>query len=286
MCLAFALWSLTGLSLFPLSSSSAVPYDNYRKAAVFSPPHTTGLQIHDPSVIKVNGTYYAYGVGPHINISRATSLDGPWTHIGSLLGNKLSVIEKGDRFMPWAPDVIEFNGTFYCYYSVSTAGCRDSAIGVATSHSPEPGAWIDHGVIVQSGTGKGSDVRPFNSSNTIDASVILVGTSAYLTFGSFWTGIWQVRLNKDLISADWKDPASLDAVQLVYEPRPIDPGGTDPNPLFRDETGAHPVEGSFISYRRPWYYLWFSHGKCCEIDPNKLPDVGDEYAYLRKKKSN
>lgn len=37
--------------------------------------------------------------------------------------------------------------------------------------------------------------------------------------------------------------------------------------------------GSFMSYRKPYYYLWFSHGRCCGFH-NGFPSKGTEYVFL------
>ncbi|KAL2008458.1 hypothetical protein VTN00DRAFT_6652 [Thermoascus crustaceus] len=266
------------VSLLSLCYSFKFPFerrgDHVGHAGGFPGPHITGLAIHDPSIIKVGGSYYAYGVGPHISIFRSPSLDGPWQQVGTVLDGP-SIIKKGDNTAPWAPTVVQHGDTFYCYYSVSQAGCRDSAIGVATSKKPGPGGWVDHGLIVQSGNGEGGKVHPFDKSNTIDPHVFIDGNKGYLTFGSYWTGVWQVPLAADLKSV--LNPKHPDARNLVYEPKPLDGGGASPNPLCRDETGSHPVEGATISFRDGWYYLWYSHGRCCELDPNALPATENLY---------
>ncbi|OJJ47295.1 hypothetical protein ASPZODRAFT_1937166 [Penicilliopsis zonata CBS 506.65] len=275
MLLAVAL-----LSYVAITVGLGIPHRGPNAASSFPATHATNLQTHDPSIIKHGDTYYLYAVGEHISIFNAPTLDGPWTQSGTVLKD-LSVIPKGDREKPWAPMVLEHDGKFYCYYSVSEAGCRDSAIGVATSDSPGAGSWVDHGIIVQSGTGDGSGSYPFNTSNTIDPAAFIDGSGqAYLTFGSYWTGIWEVPLNPDLLTAD---VSSANSRHLAYEPVAIDNGGDNPNPLCRD--GSHPEEGSFMSYHEPWYYLWFSHGKCCDLDPNALPAAGQEYS-IRVGRSN
>lgn len=242
----------------------------------FPPPRQTGQHTHDPNIIRVGDTYYLYHVGEHIFIHTAPSMAGPWRHVGSVLDAN-SIIPKGDRAVPWAPTVIAVDGTYYCYYSVSKAGCRDSAVGVATSKSPGPGKWHDHGVVVQTGSGNGSDVSPYTMSNAIDpAALVLPDGSAYLTFGSYWTGIYQVPLGKDLIS-----PVSTtkpDARHLAYKPN----GASDPNRIAKslcgDPTGPHAIEGAFTSYHNGYYYLWFSHGRCCDLDRGTLPAAGSEYS--------
>jgi arabinan endo-1,5-alpha-L-arabinosidase len=242
----------------------------------FPSPRQTRLHTHDPNIIRVGDTFYLYHVGEHIFIHTAPSMAGPWRHVGSVLDAN-SVIPKGDRAVPWAPTVVAVDGTYYCYYSVSKAGCRDSAVGVATSQSPGPGNWYDHGVVVQTGTSNGSDVSPYTISNAIDpATLVLPDGSAYLTFGSYWTGIYQVPLGKDLIS-----PVSTtqpDARHLAYEPHAISAPNQNANSLCGDPTGPHAIEGAFTSHHGGYYYLWFSHGRCCDLDRGTLPAAGSEYS--------
>ncbi|KAL4749194.1 Arabinan endo-1,5-alpha-L-arabinosidase B [Aspergillus terricola var. indicus] len=259
-------------------------------ASGFPSAHGTELRTHDPSIIKVGSTFYSYSVGPSITIHQASSLDGPWTEIGALLSGD-SVIEKGDRKAPWAANTIYINGQFYCYYSVSNAGCRDSAIGVASSAFPGPGEWTDHGLIIQSGTGEGSDVFPLNQSNTIDPNVFVDGDgSAYLNFGSFWTGLWQVPLEEDFVTVKRLQDGTLDAAHLAAEPgkvwrskmanskaKTVGTSNSSGSPICGDPTGGHPIEGGFLAYHAPYYYMWFSWGRCCEFKDPAMRSNGKEY---------
>lgn len=104
----------------------------------FAETHQTDLFIHDPSIVRAGDTYYSYGVDTHIPIHSAPTLNGPWTRLGNALDAD-SVIPKGDRTAPWAPNTIAYDGKYYIYYGVSQAGCRNSAIGVAVSDHPGPG---------------------------------------------------------------------------------------------------------------------------------------------------
>ncbi|KAL2820866.1 Arabinan endo-1,5-alpha-L-arabinosidase B [Aspergillus cavernicola] len=251
------------------TSNNGTQSEDTPPATVFPPTHGTDFLIHDPSIILVGKTFYSYSVGPHIAINQAPSLDGPWTELGTVLDAD-SMISKGDRTAPWAPNTLQIGTTFYCYYSVSNAGSRDSAIGVATSDKPGPGGWTDHGPILQSGTGNGSDVYPLNESNTIDPSVLFdTDGSAYLSFGSFWSGIWQVRLEQDLVSID-EDPAVFDAQHLAAN---------------TESRRGQPIEGGFISYHTPYYYLWYSWGTCCEFKDPASRTSGKEYR-IRVGRSN
>lgn len=265
---------LAFVCLFSVSLGLTLNQVQQQATSQFPPTRQTQQHTHDPTIIRVGGEFYLYNVGEHIYIHTAKTMVGPWKLAGTVL-NANSVIDKGDRAVPWAPNVIAVNGIYYCYYCVSRAGCRDSAIGVATSRSPGPGHWIDHGVVVQTGTGNGSGIAPYNESNAIDPSVLITADGAYLTFGSYWTGIWQVPLSQDLLS-----PASStepDERHLAYEPIAISKPNKNANSMCGDPTGAHAIEGAFISYRDGYYYLWFSHGRCCNLNPDRLPPRGQEY---------
>lgn len=221
----------------------------------FPDTHGTDLQIHDPSIIKYGDKYYAYGVGVHINIWESSDMDGPWSLTGTVL-DAPAIIQKGDNTSPWAPNVIQVGNIFYCYYAVSESGSRDSAIGVATSSDPGPGGWTDHGLVLQTGSGVGSQMYPMNVSNAIDPSII-IADEPYIVYGSYWTGIYQVPLSSDMLSI--ANPSSPDATHLVFAPK-----------------GLHPAEGSFVTFHAPYYYLWFSHGQCCDLNANALPAAGHE----------
>lgn len=242
------------MKLSPWGSSLSQVYDTTNQ---FPLPDHGNFAVHDPNILKHNSEYYLFRGGHHIPIYKATDLNGPWMQIGTVLDSD-SVIHVGNRSRPWAPTTIEKNGIFYCFYTVSSHGSRESAIGVATTTTLDGSPWIDHGAVVQSA---GSDVWPFNITNTIDASFITDQTTGkfYLNFGSFWHDIWQVPLADNLLSIE--DPKNPDAVQLTFIPG----------------QKVRPQEGSFMSYRDGWYYVWFSHGKCCHFYKG-FPEKGMEYS--------
>ena len=67
---------------------------------------------------------------------------------------------------------------YYAYYSVSTFGSQESAIGLATSTSMDPGTWTDHGQVFRSTTG--------DAYNAIDPNLVIDEKgSPVLTFGGF-----------------------------------------------------------------------------------------------------
>lgn len=72
--------------------------------------------------------------------------------MGKVLPN-CSIIDNPGRCELWAPDVNFVNGSYALYYSVSSLGSQNSAIGVATSPSMEPGTWTDLGQVISSKSG-------------------------------------------------------------------------------------------------------------------------------------
>lgn len=225
-------------------------------------PNYGGVEAHDPNIIRYGDSLYLFKGGHHVPIYKAADISGPWTQIGTVLDGD-SIIQTGNRDRPWAPATIERNGTFYCYYTLSSRGSQNSAIGVATTTAIDDGRpWTDHGAVIHSGTGPHSQVWPFNITNAIDPSFITdeeTGKS-YLNYGSFWHDIWQLPMSDDLLSIE--EPGQPDAVQLTFIPH----------------LETKPQEGSWMTYRDGWYYVWFSHGRCCHFHEKGFPPRGEEYS--------
>lgn len=201
-----------------------------------------GVHTHDPSVVKgPDGWYYSFSTHNLVAISKAPSLNGYWKFIGSVLEGE-SVIDLPGRNDTWAPMVVRVGDIYYCYYSVSTFGSQDSGIGVATSRTLQPGSWKDHGAVLESGANK---TYPLNITNAIDPAFFHDPKTGenLLTYGSFWTDIWQFWLAHDLEHVLWK-------------PKPVH--------LSYDPEGTNPEEGSFMSYHDGWYYVSVSH--CFEVE--------------------
>jgi arabinan endo-1,5-alpha-L-arabinosidase len=243
----------------------AAPSDN-ALPAVFATtekyplPNQGHLAVHDPNIVHHDNNFYLFKGGIQMPIFKASSLSGPWTKIGTVLDGP-TIIEKQNRTRPWAPTTVEWKGKFYCFYTVSKNGVRNSAIGVASTDSIESGSWTDHGGLIYTEKGQLSDIWPYTVSNAIDASFIVDQRTGqpYLLYGSYWHGIFQVPLADDLLSV--KTPKSPDAKNLVFLPK----------------EKPKPVEGSFMSYNEPYYYLWFSQGKCCHFSQG-FPEMGKEYS--------
>lgn len=258
-CLAITI-ALVGASPVQSSPWGSTLSQVYHTTDQLPLPNYGDLQVHDPNILRYDGSYYLFKGGHHLSFFKAENISGPWTQVGTVFDGD-TVIHVGNRSRPWAPTTIEKDGTFYCFYTVSTHGSRKSAIGVATTTTLDGSPWTDHGALIRSGKGPDSDVWPFNITNTIDASFITDQATgqSYLNFGSFWHDIWQVPLSDDLLSI--QKPESPDAVQLTFIP----------------DQSVRPQEGSWMSYRDGWYYVWFSHGKCCRFNKG-FPQRGMEYS--------
>ncbi|QKX57396.1 uncharacterized protein TRUGW13939_04508 [Talaromyces rugulosus] len=277
--------------LFPLlaclsSSLSGLANAEFNESnTVYPLPNVGNLPIHDPAVLRhPNGTYFAFKGGVHIPYYRSEHLNGTWEQVGTILQSDSIIPNKQNATRPWAPHVVYKNGTFYCYYTLSQAGCRDSAIGVATSNSLEPGTWTDHGALVATWSGKNSQISPYNISNAIDPSVLIDDDGkGYMTYGSYWSNIWELPLSDTLLAIE--TPHHPDARHLSYYPIPGKPNHyIEPVPECKDPQGSRHEEGSFLSKHNGTYYLWFAHGKCC--DYSTLPEPGTEYSIRVGKSSN
>lgn len=285
--LTFLLLSLLTLTIYTniATAKSNSNSSIFSKTISYPLPNQANIRVHDPSILFYNNTYYLFIGGEHIPVHKSSSLSGPWTRIGTVLSGP-SVVGKQNSSRPWAPTVVGWGGRVYCFYAVSRPGGRDSAIGVASTHYLDSGndngnngdsndsnnvnitdSWTDHGALIETAHGNLSDIYPYNISNAIDPSFIsdVTTNQPYLVYGSFWSDIWQVPLTGDLLGVE--NPGRPDAVHLA----------------FANEQKAgrnNPIEGSFMSYRDPYYYLWFSHGRCCGFEVDGFPDMGDEYVPL------
>jgi arabinan endo-1,5-alpha-L-arabinosidase len=139
------------------------------------------------------------------------------------------------------------DGVYYVYYSVSTFGSQESAIGLATSSTMDLDSWTDLGRV-------GVDSYTGSAYNAIDGNLFLDGSTYYLQFGSFWGDIYQVELNSAATAL-----AGSSSQNIAY-----------------DSSGDHAEKGSYLYKHGDYYYLFYSAGICCGYDTS-MPASGDEY---------
>lgn len=209
----------------------------------------TCTNAHDPSLVRRDdGTYFRFSTGGKVAVHTAPSIQGPWTYKGAALPSGSKINKAGNTDL-WAPDVSKIGSTYYLYYSVSTFGSQDSAIGVATSTTMDVGSWTDLG-------STGAESVAGSKFNTIDGNLQSANGKLYLNFGSFYSDIFQIEMAATPTKVA---KAVTSATQIAFVP-----------------TSPQAQEGSFGYKYGNYYYLFFSVGSCCGYDTNR-PAAGKEY---------
>jgi arabinan endo-1,5-alpha-L-arabinosidase len=198
-----------------------------------------GLQnSHDPAtLIKDGDTYFHFTTGTGIWYSTSRDLvtwtGGPapvFTTYPAWIKNKIPTWPNGDF---WAPDIIHMNGYYYLYYSVSTFGSSNSAIGVARSASLKSPSWTDLGIVVES-FGGSSEI------NAIDPALFRDHDGkVYMSYGSFHGGIGLAEINQSTGKL-------ATSVTRIW-------GG-----------GGADIEAPYIVRNGGYYYLFVNRGACCK----------------------
>lgn len=232
--------------IFDISSyfaAAETPLTNYELTGYVAP-------VHDPSIIRQNSTYYVFvtDAGQSGDIPIRCSTDRiAWTNCGtvfSALPSWVADTVPGATNI-WAPDISYFNGTYHLYYAVSTFGSNTSAIGLATNTTLDQTdsryKWVDQGPVLTSNI--------YSNFNAIDPNVLVDSDgSVWLTYGSFWSGIFQQQIN----------PATGAVMS----------GSTTYHLAERaSSVPGDPVEGSSLVHTGGYYYLFVSWDTCCASNP-------------------
>lgn len=198
------------------------------------------LGVHDPVMIKAGNTYFIFATGGGVAVK--TSADRiTWKNAAGAFSSmpawhKEAVPKAGSHL--WAPDISFRDGKYWLYYSISTFGSRVSAIGLATATSLEPASgatrWENQGLVAA--TTNASDHNAIDPNVVVDAE----GTP-WLAYGSFWTGIKMVKLDR----TTGKPAAGAELISLAAHPN----GG---------------IEGAFIIRKGSYYYQFVSWDRCCD----------------------
>jgi len=210
-------------------------------------PLAGDLNAHDPSFTQVGRTWFVLNTGdPAINggtiqIKKSTdhktftSVGTVWDAVPAWVKAEIPQVSN-----LWAPEVYRHGGTYYLYYSASSFGSNTSLIGLATNTTLDPAApgyrWVDQGAVWRS--------HSSDDYNAIDPSVIEDASGTpYLTFGSFWSGIRQVRLR-------WPDGKAADDTAT-------------PSRIADRLVPPNAVEAPYIVRHGRYYYLFVSFDFCC-----------------------
>lgn len=218
------------------SPSSAAPAQRLgaRAPSYPRPLDINTVYVRDPTIIYNNltGQYVVAGTDDRLVYFSSSSLTGPYERHDSLLAQKPKIDNPGSD-SPWAPDLHYVNGKFYAYYTVSQLETSHSAIGVAVSDSGQPGTFQDYGAMFNTSNG--------DNYNALDPN--LVPDRRHLLYGSYFSGLYIIPLNDDLVSVKQSDLPG----ERVVSNYPYD----------------NAVEGGFIYRKDGWYYLFVSAGQCC-----------------------
>ena len=210
------------------------------------------VRVHDPVMIKHGNTYYLFSTGMGISVFSSTDLQHwkPEKAVFDLPPSWAVQAVPGFKGHIWAPDISFHNGLYYLYYSVSALGKNTSCIGVATNKTLDPQDkdfhWTDHGKVIESVPGR-------DLWNAIDPNLIVDDQqNPWLAFGSFWSGIKLVKLNKDLIAMahpeEWYTISKRDRSFKTPDA----------------QGGDAAVEAPFIFKKNNYYYLFVSFDFCCK----------------------
>ena len=209
------------------------------------------VEVHDPVMAKEGDTYYVFSTGPGITYYQSKDMVN-WQLAGRVFKDEPSWAQRiapGFSGHLWAPDIIQKDGKFYLYYSVSAFGKNTSAIGVTVNKTLDPKSkdylWVDQGIVLQS-------VPERDDWNAIDPAIIQDENKQYwMSFGSFWAGLKLVKLDDDLTRLaqpqEWHSIAA----------RPRNPDAS----IEGDKNGA--IEAPYIFHKNNYYYLFVSFDKCC-----------------------
>ena len=223
-------------------------------AAAQGPPGMLSLSgdtegVHDPVIIREGGTYYVFctGGGRDGTIPIRTSKDlHQWTLAGYVFKQlpQWATEQIPKARGAWAPDISFFNGKFHLYYSVSSFGSRDSAIGLATNLTLNPEdpryQWVDEGMVLRSYADK-------DDWNAIDANLVIEDAGdVWLNWGSFWSGIKMRRIDPRTGKLSATD-SSMHSLSSRSREQPV--GGS--------------VEAPFIVRHGDYWYLFVSFDRCC-----------------------
>jgi arabinan endo-1,5-alpha-L-arabinosidase len=204
--------------------------------------------VHDPAIMREGKTYYVFSTNGHpgnlIPIRCSEDLLH-WTlcgHVFDALPEWAAKEIPGSK-APWAPDISFFHGKYHLYYAVSTFGKNDSAIGLATNRTLDPGSpdyhWVDEGMVVRS--------HQADDWNAIDPNLAIEDSRhLWLNWGSFWGGIKMRRIDPETGRLSAEDTKLY---SLASRPRTGRVGG--------------PVEAPFLVRHGGYWYLFVSFDYCC-----------------------
>lgn len=253
---------------------------------------SSGVSVHDPSILKADGSYYIFG--SHMAAAKSDDLLN-WEKVAdgygkgnpvygqiydvaetafAYSGNKNSLIPTDDKQTHvWAPDVIynKTTGLYYMYYcTTSTWNASNLCYGV--SKTPEgPYEW--RGTLIYSGfnrkTIKSTDVLDYVDEEYAYKNYIKAGAYNYEDYPNAIdpTVFYDADDRMWMVYGSWSGGIFLlelePATGLVIHPQADEEKQVDPYYGKRLLGGGHiSIEGPYIMYdeKSGYYYLFVSYG--------------------------
>jgi arabinan endo-1,5-alpha-L-arabinosidase len=226
--------ALTAAVTLVAAAGTAVGIKAADAATYPNPGVVTGsVNVHDPGIAKVGGTYLIAHTGNNIVLKTSTDRKA-FKDAGVAFPNGASWTTSytGGSANLWAPDISYHNGKYYMYYAASTFGSNHSAIFLATSSTGAAGSWSNQGLVIASTSS--------DNFNAIDPNLYVDPSGRWwLSLGSFWSGIKQVQLNAST-------GKRLDSTIRSLAGR-----------------GGGAIEAPFLFHHGSYYYLYVSFDLCC-----------------------
>lgn len=186
--------------------------------------------VPDPSVIRIDDTYYATGTSsewaPYYPMFTSKDLIN-WKQVGHVFTKQPEWTSNSF----WAPELFYHNNKVYCYYTARQKSTGISYIGVATSNSPFH-EFTDHGPLVKYGT------------EAIDAFVYDDNGQLYISWKAYGLDKRPIELLGSKLSADG----------LKLEGKPFT--------LLVDEEEIG-MEGQYHFKKGDYYYIVYAARGCC-----------------------
>ncbi|HXR08244.1 MAG TPA: arabinan endo-1,5-alpha-L-arabinosidase [Candidatus Acidoferrum sp.] len=198
------------------------------------------VTVHDPStIVKCKDEFWVFYTGGGVPSYHSKDLVN-WERGPAVFTNAppwvAENVPANQRMNYWAPDVARVGDKYFLYYSASSFGKNTSGIGLAVNATLDPAdpayRWTDEGLVIKSG--------PQDDFNTIDPAIFHdTNGSLWLSFGSFWSGIRMIELDRD--------------------------SGKRITPDYPVLSLAHydSIEASYLYQRGGYYYLFVDWGMCC-----------------------
>ncbi len=175
------------------------------------PPITFAeVSVHDPSVVRADGTFYVFG--SHLAAAKSTDLMN-WTAVADGVNDANPLFNKvttalADTFAwaqvtdLWAPDVARLDdGKYRMYYCACKGDSPRSALGVAVADAVQ-GPYVNQQILLKSGQWglPGEDGTIYDATihpNVVDPQVFKDATGRpWMIYGSYSGGLFILELDK------------------------------------------------------------------------------------------